>query len=712
MRLYLDQPSHLTPKTAAARVQMPEDPASWSVEIMQEIYRQLPFISDFDIHVNMDRVDRERGYGFGHVEVRSKMNVQPKPEAEAQLNVRTALIPIIIREKELFPFDILVLEGGKAVPLTEYRLRQAMFRPNNFDVISDNPGVTNLADQLYPPHRQNWGAAGNGMVTEAKLAASQEKLLADIQKTLGLKDEDVHPNVKKVKDLGKVAATNLPNSSLPTTAGPSVRELTQGKLQKTGSVLDAIKDTIHREDIAAFDQAAAEPGVKEAFLRNSDNVLPSVLRISKFTPYEAEKVAEAAFHALQPDVVQVVRARDGYTVKAASRQCWKAVEQHVDRGHVVRHFGAKIAMDVDTSGSVTLAEGVSAPAAASGAKPAPIVQTGAYKVMDLDGKEITGTVFVNLTDYAGQKLPLSLFTNGSVSALQTDIVGVPAGELDLPRSAMPSGLGCFVNSSNEATMPVTALGTASDSVGNTRILVETMEGAPLELVVARGVSAITPTENGQVMLPADFTWLPLGKSGSVSLLSSEQAMEAMGKSASADKEFYLTHTTGVFSLRGAPTEKLASRDFLSIDDTLFSLVGLGLSPEFAAEKMAEAATLSAPVPLQATYDLQVAEDASAKSTEKLSSLQLPKALLLKEAADITDPMTVDTVLSLGFINHDNLETFLTYLPQFELSQTRLCELLLAARLGAQDIDASKLERTVKTFEDVIQSLKALAFQRN
>jgi hypothetical protein len=85
--------------------------------------------------------------------------------------------------------------------------------------------------------------------------------------------------------------------------------------------------------------------------------------------------------------------------------------------------------------------------------------------------------------------------------------------------------------------------------------------------------------------------------------------------------------------------------------------------------------------------------------------------LVKEAAVIPDPAAVDTVLSLGFLNPENLGTFISAIPEIDASQTKMCELLLAARLGLAEVPAPALEKAIRSTEEVLEGLKVLAFQK-
>jgi hypothetical protein len=138
-----------------------------------------------------------------------------------------------------------------------------------------------------------------------------------------------------------------------------------------------------------------------------------------------------------------------------------------------------------------------------------------------------------------------------------------------------------------------------------------------------------------------------------------------------------------------------------------------VSLEHATKKLAEAAHWSAPLSVQAAHHLITAEQmmhgAVKHASRELSQYPDLRRDLVKEAAVIPDPAAVDTILSLGFINDENLRTFISYLPKIDESQKKMCELLLASRLGIKDIPGSAVEKAIRSTEEVITGLKGLAF---
>jgi hypothetical protein len=105
------------------------------------------------------------------------------------------------------------------------------------------------------------------------------------------------------------------------------------------------------------------------------------------------------------------------------------------------------------------------------------------------------------------------------------------------------------------------------------------------------------------------------------------------------------------------------------------------------------------------------DEAGAAAVRVLENAPDLRVDLWKEAAVIPDPVAVDTVLSLGFLNSENLGTFISAMPVIDDAQMKMCELLLAARLGLREVPTPALEKAIRSTEDVLEGLKVLAFQK-
>ena len=697
-----------------SEVEMPEDPNAWPKEILQQLYKQVPYISDFEPHINMDRVDAERGYGFGHVEVSNQSEAQmgTPPDQLDAAGIREVRIPIIIREGKLQPFDVLVTDDSKMKPLTESRLRQAIFRPQQFDVTSKTPGDQSMIGQLYPPYRQNHGGGGGG-VSIPEMGKTSSALEEWLEKEASATDEYFATSLKHGR-LGKESMTVSANVGLDGEWDGEVKEAS------IPLMLPAILGTINTSDLNRFTEELEKSAeLKAAYLANSANTVGA---LSTLMTIEAEKRA-SIIQDVRPTVTQVMKAPVGYVVKTANHNYWEPKLEELNRGEVVERYGTKIALDADTAGSVTMMEGEGVEEGDSDMAPeiAPVHEFGLYKVQSMDGKELIGYVIPNLLDVDGTPMPLSLFTNGSQSTVQADILGVPAGEgFELPTGDVPTGYGCFVSQNEQgiqATIPIDIQNSATTPEEPTTFSGETFDGSPIEVSVQPNIQVVMGTEDGKMLVPEHWKWLPLNQSDAVDLASSEEEApkEASAQRALATVQVRCTGQDS-FSVNGPLIDKLAhdEREFLSLDSTMFLLSGLGVKPDYAIQKLGEAYNGSAPVSVRVGRGIKLANAQRMESvkiaSERMKQLPNLRRNLVKEAAVISDPIAVDAVLSLGFINPENLMTFISYIPTLEEAQSKMSELLIASRVGLQAVPEGALERAIRGTEEVLEGLKILAFQ--
>jgi hypothetical protein len=728
----------------AAEVMLPEDANAWPNELMQELFKQVPYVADFEPHVTMDRVDAERGYGFGHVEIQNKTEIQhgAEPEALQAAGIKSARIPIVIKDRKLQPLDLLVTADSQVMPLTEARLRQALFRPQVFDITGRGPGDMSMIGQLYPPYRQNYGFGGGGAtmnVGMGKEGADKEALALSTVGSYLKKQTDPQGLAHASKSLlGRGAqqvtggAAAVGQKKLLAGGIAAQRAAQYAAMPKAASILSAILPTINPRDFEAFFQKMADDqGLQAQYLANGHSTRAALKTLSEYTPSESRKLAAAALIQLKPSVAQLRKDDEGYSLKTAAFSCWLPEVQKLDRGQAVRLLGEKVVLAADTTGAatMTLGEGVAEPESPEADKAELVSQFGIYKVQDSQGRHLIGYVFPNLIDIDGTALPIALFTNGSQMAMQGDIAGINVGGGASLFEGKPSGMGVFYhllpNGRAEATVPMNLKASMSspeegaEGEGGVVFHAETFDGRPVQVSIQPNLEAITPTpDGGMLIIPDSFSWLPLDKAEETQLVENP---EGFNKEAAAARALATVQVrcggSDSFSLSGFPVDKLASdeRSFLSLDDAMFLLGGLGTNLDYAQKKLGEAAAWSAPVSIRVGSYIKLAtdrlNDALEKAASVLSTMPDLKQDLFKEAAVIPDPVAVDTVLSLGFLNPENLGAFIAYMPVIDEAQLKMCELLLAARLGLQEIPVPALERAIRCTEETLEGLKVLAFQR-
>lgn len=734
------EPKHVFVKLAAETT-LPEDPNQWQDEVLQEVYKQVPYLADFSLEVVMETVDGERGYGLGHIEVTSKSEAPmtaPQEQKDAA-GIRKARIPVIIKDGKLMPFDVVITDDSKAMPLTESRMRQAMFRPQAFDVTSKTPGDQSMIGQLYPPYRQNYGFGGGGAQMSAgmggKTASKKIASLEDYITHLGEEYESEKEAARTIElpigefktagiKLGKEVIVR--GAKVPKLESDAVKEEKDscGTSMKMGSILAAVLPTANVSDLQDFRESMIDTATKLAYEHNAATH-EAVLLLAEARPSTVEKRASAMLNYVKPSVLQVVKLPDGYEIKTASHRMWEPMSERVDRGELVRRVGVKIALAADTAGAVTLGsdEGVQDEAGEPPVAAGPISAPGMYMVKSTTGEDLTGVVIPNLVDIDGSALPISLFTDGQHAAVQSDISGIPAGEFSPPATVpaeQAQGHGCFYTEYGGipcATLPLqlgaTLAGNGVDEMP--KFDGETFDGRPVQVSVQPYVQQIVSID-GLMIVPQGWMWMPLDSAAEIDL--AESAAD-VNKTASLKMKLASVEVVAggpdSFSVRGISVTKLAmdDRQFLNQDACLFLLTGLGANPSYALKKMAHAVG-GTPQLVRTSHTLKTAAEARGESYVEaerfLTSMPTFRHRLWKEAAAITDPVAVDSVLSLGFINPENLATYIGYLPTLDEAQRRLCELLIGARLGMRELSEGAIERAIRALEDVIEGLKVLAFQ--
>jgi hypothetical protein len=739
----------------AAEVALSEDPNGWPNEIVQELYKQVPYVADFDPNVVLDRVDAERGFGFGHIEISNKTAMQQGagPDALEAAGVRHARIPIIIRDRKLAPFDVIVTSDSKMLPLTEARLRQAIFRPQAFDMTGKQPGDQSMVGQLYPPQRGYMGMGGLGAGEMGKMGGVKQALNVSTvgsylkkqtnpQALAGASKSLLGRGAQQVAEGGAAAAKGQKYLLAGNIAAQRVQKLGAaeackacGKEKcacaetgKTASLLEAILPTINESHYHAFFEELSEPGLQAAFMKNAYATAPALKALAEYTPMSTSKTAAALADNVTPSVVQLRHEAGTYVVKSASHKFWAVREQTMSRPEALALFGDKTVLAADLSGSATLATGEGTQEQAEDDKAELITQFGIYKVQDDSGRHLIGYVFPNLLDVDGKALPLALFTNGSQAAVQGEIVGINVGGGASLFEGEPRGYGCFYevlpNGRAQATIPLHVHATVSrdtmaDSDPGITLMAETFDGREIQVLVQPNITRVVAGEEGHMLVSTTMRWLPLEKAESVGLTSDP---ETFSKTAQATRPFasVLIRSGGVdsFSFDGMPIAKLAeeARSFLTTDESMFLLGALGVHPEYGAKKLAEALTGERPIEVKVARHLRPAsesyEQAKKEAAALLASFPPLRRVLTKEAAVIPNPTAVDTVLSLGFLNPENAGVFVAYLPTLDDAQGKMCELLVAARLGLPEIPVSALERAVRSMEDVIEGLRVLAFSES
>ena len=82
-----------------------------------------------------------------------------------------------------------------------------------------------------------------------------------------------------------------------------------------------------------------------------------------------------------------------------------------------------------------------------------------------------------------------------------------------------------------------------------------------------------------------------------------------------------------------------------------------------------------------------------------------KVDLIKEASALSDPTAVDVVLSLNYINEDNLRLYVENIDKMREVIESLAQLLVASRMGLSDMNETVIKKSMEGLQDVVSGLE-------
>lgn len=767
-------------KTAAFASRLSEQAENWPQELTSELHKQLPFLSDYDVNVNLDRVEPQRGFAFGYADVASKTE---RPEVEHQdTGIPHIRIPLVVIERAVKPFSVF-LDGELVLPLTEHRVREILFNPATFDLSTSQPRDPSLVEPLMPPQRTGMGG-GEIKTAGVSPAASDMDKTADALRR-ALVSGKLRPNAANAAKLRGHAAEAMgkwqqagafgstpsegrvqglmshmkknPSAtsehhvedlhdlrrSMKAPTIPSKREkdiyarshgvkgrramdkrraeeqASWAKAKTGSSLLLEIAPTISERDAERFVEKVANDATLRAGFRRS-GITDTLIEAFDLTKRaSAEERLEVLAANIEPTCITFQKLPGGdFLVKSANKNAFQqgpdAKGQVVPQEEVAQAMGPENAQAMKPGQTAT----VSAEPAQGAAPPAEnkskiIDEFCQCRVQDMMGNSLIGHCFPQSLAWDGNftPSPMAIFTNGSVYAVQDTVAGEILGKATKLPSDAPRGDGIFYSTEGgEAvcTAPVTIGSSAAGPDGLPVLMGTDAFGTQLQISLAEGLKSPQRISDIEYALPASWKFMRLNNQ--TQLVPDPTQMNKQASARAEGGSVTLFFNGGFHLTGGCGLEKLSSdyRHDLDPVSAEFMLGVLGVDGLTAKQKVAEARKKGS-VKLAGLHTITTLAERYAGATKVASALmsKIPNLRrdLTKEAASIEDQGTVDSVLALNFINPENLATFVSYVPELEMSGERLAEMLLSSYLGMQELPEGAIERAMKNLEEVIQGLK-------
>lgn len=198
--------------------------------------------------------------------------------------------------------------------------------------------------------------------------------------------------------------------------------------------------------------------------------------------------------------------------------------------------------------------------------------------------------------------------------------------------------------------------------------------------------------SGTFVFPTDnMAWIPMKKN-----LEAKKPPEEIEKTASIQYDGMFYEVNGV---DGLPTD-------WRVLDSDAKMVFVMRCCDMGMEKIAECMSS-----VKKKKVVHVPMSLSKKAIEKKANIDLlttgEKRQLVKLASFFDDMSTVDSVLSLNFVNSDNIEKFTQSLDKFISVKEELLRLLLLSRIGNIEVSEGVLKQAIDILGKVIDGLQRL-----
>lgn len=654
--LFLDPSISL--EKVASNAHLEDEPERWPIEILKLAYQQVPSLRSYEADIELDRVDGPRGYAVGKVVI---YPTQMNKEAAAGEN-RLVVLPVVVRDRELSPLDV-YSHRGKMWPLDEEEIQQLLFNASAFERVADKsqfPGGTEIDSQIQPPtvdHGYNGGAMWK-------------------QASEGFATEDV----------------------------------------------DAFRQRLHEET-----------GLRLSYL-GIEALQPYTRDLLGFKEKTASERFAGQLENIKPTSIQFVEKGKGYLVKTASHLCFAPQERQVTRFEAQKLLNEKSWERLATDGYLTLSPEPLQTEQAVEKVAQEADRFGIYRVWS-GGKAYEGFVVPHSLTLDGTNLQAQMFLGEDRHAMQEKIAGIFERDITVIPGP-PRGKGVFlyqegpmavayepVEIKNMSKVASTSQPGVEDVTYYGRRLAT---GEDITIQVVPGLKKVAQFGDRLYAIPATFGWLSLeGKQVKVSDSKDVAHVFEHQKTAGSDSVVLHKSDDGQFWFEGDNSNILRGESGQS-PWAEFNLCLLGVTGKQARE-LTKVASRHGKVRIPQTRFITPENDIKGQMVKKAhvvyqAARELPKIDLFREAAILTGKKaqelwkqasvvlsreTLDAILSLNFVTPENVSVYVSYLPELEKVSSILAELLVASRIGMDEVRESAAKNAMTQVHAVIRGLEQI-----
>ena len=628
---------------------------SWPEEITQKLKEKIPSSDGMSLIVKIMKKDEENGTATGSIQIAN--------------NKTQVVVPLIIKDFMMYPLDVF-LAKNKLLPLTEDYFNS---------VFKDNEVFQKLDE--YPMYA-GIGRFDNGNLWEANYPPG----------------------------LGRYSYAS---AGYP--------------------ILDIISETIDASEMKQY--LISNPGVAVNFEKNGHAEI--IKKLANLQPVNMGEYRQGVDKLINKNIFMLRKqGPNAYSILSNNDSTFSpTLEDPIDRESFrkrvieISESAHDDINDVDCNGEKLLVApgtGTVSPylAGVEDNEIGPANEFGHYIVKNRNGVDLQGLVIPTVIDFNMTTLPITMFISKDHWGAQSNIAGIRKDdssfklEGQVPRVGQT---GVFVYQPNEkkalSTIPVT-IRSVSQTEDSRRLdlKVKDFNGLDLFIEIDSGthpLQRIAKIGSGY-RIPSDkFSWVPLGTHCQITSNPIDHMAKAASKKLTDNPVTLIPTGYDQYAMKGV--SKYAHSmgwDATNLDrwKAEFLLASIGMDNK-SMPGLFKGASIKGFVAIHGLNRPKLASEKIAAAIPVAESVlgftNKVKCNLLKEASFMDNSQTVDALLSLKFVNPDNIQKFVAKMPSLKSAISHLASLLIASRLGVQEIPEHAASSAMYRLVEVVNSLESL-----
>ena len=639
MKPLLEKTNTIALEKLAYATHLGKDSKEWPITILQEAYKQVPYLRNYEVDVTLDRTDESRGFGVG------KMLVYPhKMEKNAAVESnRIVSFPIIIRDHEVAPLDVISFKE-EIRPASETFISEKLFKPEVFEhtARAGQFQATGLGAQIDPPAQR-------------------------LRQSVGIHKHS------------------------------SVKLLDAVLLNATTEQLNEFRDYLTKSASLRY-AAVSNP----AFSQAVDKILSTKEKT-------ASDIRTMRQDTIKPTTVQFRKDGSYYFVKTANHNVFAPTESKISRFEAQAYLSNAGFEKLCSVGHVTFTVDPVQQETEILKTASAVTRVGVYETVS-NSTPVSGIVIPKMISLEGDVLHTKLFITKTASAMQEDIAGIYVSPATLENSNW-RGRGVFAMQDGNrglATEVVDIQNYVEAPFGKEKLAYyvakRSASGETIKLSKVDGLKKIASMGENHYAIPSTMSFISL-PSGKVSVCekADDYRDREMLKKASSLQVVCDGHS---WQIKGSEV----FTDIMNDVDTSFALSAYGFAPnqiENLLEKSASVGFANIYSHREIHLESKVKDALMSKIASTKINVKPIQVDLIKEASVIVDKETVDSILALKFLTPENVGTYINYIPELEKTAQKLAEILVATRLGMDDIKEIAAKNALTQMTTVIDGLHGL-----